>query len=1850
MKQLFSIIFMMVMCANLMAQKYDWGKVEVQMRNRSYRSAMSDASKMLQRATKEGDYEQMLRATIYRIKIGAAYQEDYQDSALAMLKGLMPLLDERHKGICELLMAEFYAEYKDSKYQWAEETNEPTLDYKLWSKGRLNDSIKSLLMATINNKALDVKRCSTSEYDWLTVKREALWVTPTLYDLVVRRCISTGIEGLPGLKELKAFHAGDEARLRLHLEVELLNKREATAEELKGLIKQFKGLEGCDEVTTLYWKLATLAQNENALTEAVAWCDSALAISKKNYGGVLCANLKDEITAPRMELVKVKWDMSNHEEQMVVKSYNTKQLYFRLVKAPQNDQVVNLKEVLKKQPVLKEWSVKIADKGDYQEVGTEVKIPGMPQGRYYILVSNDAMMGKQAMTQYIDHNVCDVVFVICGRYTDEGYLLFRKTGEPVENQLVTIKYHKQNYTATTDKNGYFKCTINKDSYWGDLVFETVWKGVKYQAKSYLRYFSPEEPTQSYTSIYLNKPVYRPGEEVEWAVVTYAGSDVEKHTVQKDLIIEWRDANYKVIDTITAKTDEWGVAHGRFKVPTNGLNGWYNISAMTNNYVEAGTPVKVEAYKEPKFMVTLPQDPTSYNFGDKITVRGSAMSYSQVPIDGGKVDWRVVRKKRNIGWRWWWQENERTLLATGSTTTNQQGGFEIEFEANGEVDMNQLCEFVVEVDVVDRNGESHSANRSIIISRQNRVAMVEDLTANAITLNLTNLEGESIAGAMKVALYKMKLAPTPHLNPHYELKPKDPWADKILIKEWDVENKAGEKTILSVNLGSGNYKVEVRTNDALLEAKASKEFLIVLPNEKRAQTDDLIWCDINDTAEVGSVATLRIGSRFQKVQVHYLVMNESELLINDMVEVSNEIKEIKIPIEARYLGGINVSVASVLENHTMKKDLFVEVPYSHKKIEMRLETFRDKLTPGSKEQWTLKLSNKEWVKNKAEMANVMMTMYDEALHTFNTLAWNLEPWHRIGHMSAIELYGNGISRYAHINRSEHRYPKTPTLYSLLELMERSLDYELYSFASGAAPMNKRASGMVASKAMMNLAVEDVAIEEDSAPLLESTSTEIEVHPEVEVRSNLNTAAFFMPTLRSDNDGEISISFTMPEALTRWNIQGLAWTQDLKVGRLQKQVVTQKEIMVTPNVPRFMRQGDKMDFMVKVSNMSNTAQQLLVTLEMTNAENEKVLKELPSKEVMVEANASNVVSFTIDVPMDVNVATYKVIAKGEHGSDGEQGLIPVLTNRQLMTESLSMYMNGSGEKQYVMKNFVGTPHAMILEYTSNPIWYAIEALPYLEALKSPSYIYMANQLYTLGMGRWILNQYPEAEEAFKQWEKEEPEAFRSNLEKNEDIKQTLLDETPWLRQARNEHDQHRQVAQFFDKTRLATEWDELQQKLIMGQRNDGSWSWMPNGDYSSEYTTSYILKQVGLLKKNGIEICTELEACLEKALNFVDNKEKEYYNKYIKGKKVMFSETDINYLYMRSFWSNIRMNAGCKEMYDFYYNNALKNHNKYENLFTRGQLALVFYRKGDKKVAMEMGNSLRECALYSDEMGMYWRNIQNSWHWYERPIETQSLLIEVFDEILNDAHSVGKMQQWLLKQKQTTHWGNDVATTYAIEALLNHGRTTLTQPEVAITVGDKLITPHSQSSTGYITQHWGGDEINSSMKDITLKAADKKNISWGAMYYQYFEDLDKIPYSDMGIKLKKELYKVESDGTLSAIKQLKVGDKVRVRILIDCDRNLDYIEVKDQRASAFEPISTSSGWNWNKGLSYYADIHDASSSFFIDHLNKGKYMIEYTLNVNASGEYSNGVCCIQCMYAPEFRANSQGVRLTISALDN
>ena len=773
-------------------------------------------------------------------------------------------------------------------------------------------------------------------------------------------------------------------------------------------------------------------------------------------------------------------------------------------------------------------------------------------------------------------------------------------------------------------------------------------------------------------------------------------------------------------------------------------------------------------------------------------------------------------------------------------------------------------------------------------------------------------------------------------------------------------------------------------------------------------------------------------------------------------------------------------------------------------------------------------------------------------------------------------------------------------------------------------------------------------------------------QVSARKNLNETAFFFPNLLSDADGNVKLEFTMPEALTTWRFLGFAHDTELRSGYIEDKVITAKDLMIQPNPPRFLREGDLLEFSVKVSNQSASVQTGRVALNLFDARDNQsvdaaygnVAKEQPFE---IAAGESKSYHWKLNVPDGAYPIIYKTVGATDKLSDGEEGMLPVLSKRILVTESMPLPIRGISTKEFEFKKLLDSgksdtlkSQSLTIQMVSQPAWYAVLALPYLMEFPHECSEQTFNRLYANHLAQHIANSDPKIRRVFDTWRNIQPDALVSSLSKNQDIKSVMIEETPWLRDADRESQSRRNVGILFDENRLKSEVDRTMRKLTEMQRDNGMWPWFPGGP-DNEYLTLYIVTGFGRMRQLGVPIDVapalkglgRLDAWMHERYDDIRLHSRDPEDNHLSSIMAV-------YLYGRSFFLKDLPIAAENEVALGYWKRQAKNHwLKVGSRQSEAHIAIGLKRFGDLETPQAIMKSLRERSVANEEMGMFWRDTELSWWWYHAPIETQALMIEAFDEVANDKVAVEDCKVWLLKQKQTQDWKTTKATADAVYALLLRGDNLLgSDALVQVKLADLTIRPENvEAGTGFYEQKFVRGEIKPEFGKLTLTKTDK-GVSWGSVHWQYLEDISKITTHDgTPLKLEKALFKrtlTKSGPVLEPIAgAVLIGEEIVCRITMRTDRDMEYMHLKDQRGSGTEPVNVLSQYRFQDGLAYYESTRDTASHFFIDYLPKGTYVFEYTVRVQHAGQYPTGMANIQSMYAPEFNSHSESIMLNVES---
>lgn len=1439
-------------------------------------------------------------------------------------------------------------------------------------------------------------------------------------------------------------------------------------------------------------------------------------------------------------------------------------------------------------------------------------------------------------------------------------------------------------------------------------------------------------------LFTDRSIYRPGQILYFKGIAVAKeNEMSKILSQIPLTVSLRDVNYQEVAELDVTTNEYGSFSGKFILPATGLTGNFSLGVSSKSIqINGTTDFSVEEYKRPKFQTSLEPVTKTYKVNDSITVKGTATAYAGSAITDAQVAYTVRRVVYFPRWYYWSRPSvnrSEQEIAYGSTVTDASGNYTIHFKAipDNSIGKEHLPTFSYEItaDVTDINGETHTTTGIVRVgyhSLNAEVKISDRLNKNAkdhkIEVTTTNLNGQAVGAKGTLKMYKLQapkyvLRNRPWAAPDYQnwdkasfrkLFPHDAYVDEHDFTTWakgklvwessfDTEKAAEILLDTSKKCESGKYILELWTQDKFGQEVKAKT-ITTLFSEKDATLADNQLFDIKlDKSEYspGNRAKVTLTSAAKNLWVNVTVEKDRKIVDTRIIRLNKNTESFTLPITELDLGGFAINYSFSAFNAFTSGSLMVPVPYPKTDLEMETVTFRDKLKPNTAETWTFKIKGPKGDKVAAEL---LASMYDASLDAFRGHSWNTGFDYRPTYYSNI--YSNayrsfGTEGFQVYNDFSNGYDYQPQYYDTFDWfgLHFGVGLGIRGYASGlvrksgppsSAPVEiledsseleemvvvqNGLTGNVAGIAEFDKGPEDIQREQNE----EDFST-------VSIRKNLQETAFFFPQLYTDQEGNVSFSFTTPEALTTWKLQLLAHTQNLQSAYTSMESVTQKELMVIPNAPRFLREGDEITLSTKIANLTDkklagqaklqlvdalTGKDITKKLVLTSSSLEKMSAQVEKKGFSVDSLGNTQIFWRLKIPEGIQAVQYTILAKAGDFSDGEQNVLPVLTNRMLVTETLPMWVASNQTKTFVLdklRNNTSTMlsnHKLTLEITSNPAWYAVQALPYLMEYPHECNEQIFAKYYANTLASHIAHSNPRIKEVFDQWRNSD--ALVSNLEKNPELKSLLIQETPWLRDAQSETEQKKRIALLFDLHTMRNERANSLGKLQQNQMSSGAWAWFKGGR-ANRLITQHIITGLGHLKHLKITHGDDgTEQMLKSAVRYLDTEfvqEYEQMKKYAKNlNDDHLSQMQIHYLYMRSFFKNIKTSKKVDEVLAYYQGQAQKYWTK-KGLYSKGMLALALFRMKDGITAKRILRALKENSISNEELGMYWKENTPSWYWYQAPIETQALMIEVFSEMENDSKTVDHLKVWLLKHKQTNQWETTKATTEAVYALLIQGSDWLSVTEtVDVMVGKEKMDPSRlenvklEAGTGYYKTSWSAKEIESKMANVKLTKKGE-GIAWGGLYWQYFEDLDKITSAETPLQLKKKLFLKKNTDTgeeISAITQttdLKVGDLVRVRMELKADRDMEFIHMKDMRAAGFEPVNVLSSYKWQDGLGYYESTKDASTNFFFDYLPKGGYVFEYDLRVNNSGDFSNGITTIQSMYAPEFSSHSEGVRVLVN----
>ena len=1414
-----------------------------------------------------------------------------------------------------------------------------------------------------------------------------------------------------------------------------------------------------------------------------------------------------------------------------------------------------------------------------------------------------------------------------------------------------------------------------------------------------------------TTLLTDRAIYRPGQTVYFkGILTLNATDTNPQTPVANATetVIMRDANYQEVARATFTTDDYGGFSGSFVIPSDRLNGVFTLRSDHGN-----CNFRVEEYKRPTFELNFERVKEQYKLNQPVTLHGSVDALAGFALDNVQYSYRVTRKT-HFPWRcwwWWYPDVEDEQVDFGEGRTDQDGKFAITFNLKPSLktkpQQQPVFTYEVEVTATSAQGETHS-NTYLIRAGYNEIALSTDVSSLVEMDSLakykvyaTNMSGEPAKSRVERKIYRFD--DNPKIN-YLDAMNRRVSLDRQLLSDAEIKqrfpaysfetqaDRLKHKTLVyqdvitlddeapfypgSKKLQPGMYYIELKSLDDTL-AVTAREFNVFSRRSDKMPYTALAWIDTDlETAHPGETVHIRVGSAATNAKMWVQLIHGNEVRMERHLTLNGNVEAFSYTVREDDRDGLMVNTAIVKENCYKVLTDWISVPYDNLDLNVSLATMRDKLSPGSEETWTVRVND---YKNRPAASALVAGMYDVSLDAFARNDWYFN-------MRPNGIYGNSFNT----DQFHFRYVTLPTGYydfvtafdftlpsaqPILHLYHRYYDYMM--------PMAKggRVGAVVErSVAQYNMAVTDEAVEEVALVAEESASAdavdddeaqetkkkeEPKNNEEPAIRENFNETAFFFPNLRTEADGTSTFTFTLPDAITRWRLMMLAYNNGGQSGYKEMEFKATKPVMIMADMPRYLYDTDTLWFVANVINTGDEAVTPKAKLEIFDATTMKPLDLLLSDAVIdlkeIVPGRSQEVRWKVGAKYDLSLIALRFTAYAGPFSDAEQHLLPVLSSEIFLTQTLPITVKAETEQTFDFEAIANPDsrerdYALTLNFSTNPVWYAVQALPSLANIstKRPEnafYVFYANTL-----SAHIANNIPNLMAYIKKWQIETPDALLSQLEKDQDLKAILLQETPWVLEAKSETEQRSRIATLFEVNNLRQQQHETLELLEKTQLYGGGWPWF-EGMPESPFITAYILSGFGKLQKMGAWTFMnnadqrKADRICEKAVKFLEYNVAEVYREMIHSKDEWGIGGGImDQLYALSFFKEQKSDKDFAKAKAYFLERLGKKKEwRGFGFGDRAEAAMLLYRSGDEKTAKAIIASFKETAMKNEQIGMYWPKRYFSWISH---IATHAQIMTAFAEIDQDQETLDKLKVWLLTQKQTTMWENTASTAEACYALLMRGSDWLDDGEKTVTLrfGDTPVsTEGGVAGTGFIQRHWNANEVTEEMRHLTVNNPTG-HLVWGGLFRQYFVPIDEVKGDASGFKISRELFveTVTDKGKLLVPvdkRTLHVGDKVTVKITFECPQDMSFVFVKDLRAAGFEPIEQLSRYRYGDGMRYYQSNTDTDMEFFIDFLTKGVHQLEYSMFVTKEGNLSNGYALIQCQYAPEFSAYSDGMRVKV-----
>ena len=1439
-----------------------------------------------------------------------------------------------------------------------------------------------------------------------------------------------------------------------------------------------------------------------------------------------------------------------------------------------------------------------------------------------------------------------------------------------------------------------------------------------------------------TKLFTDRAIYRPGQTVYFQGITTRrqGEDLSLVNHYSETV-SFRDANWQEITSANFNTDEYGSFSGSFVIPTDKLNGVFHLNAnrgsVTIRVEEYKRPTFEVTFEQPKEQYKLNQEVTMR--GDVKAYAGFGLDdveYTYRVVRKTSFPWRCW-------WWWYpVVDDEQITHGKARTDENGKFAITFNLKPSKTIapEKQPMFTYEIEVTATSKQGETHAETYSIRAG-YNEIAISTDLPRTIeksdlvkYQITVSNLSWQPAKSRISRKIYRYD--DKANINyfeamQHLEVLDRQLYRDeqlsklfpeysfydkrtKTLVDEAEIMVDDKAKFLEGKTLEPGEYVVELKSLDDPL-AVTTEDFTLYENEAKKMPYTAIVWSDVDkSTAHPGDEIKFSIGSSAKDVDIWVQLLHGDEIRFDKKITLNNSVQTFTNKVTEGDRGGLNFRYVLVKENAFRALDNHISVPFDNYDLDVKLATVRDKLSPGAEETWEVTVSD---YKKKPLEAALLAGMYDASLDEFarNYWSFSMSPWGPRSYRFSTCVHdftssNTGIDYFTFIEFFNFSLPSDAPFfdfgYGFGARRYRKGGRVLYDYVEESVPMMAGAVLEKSSNAVdyeIPLVAQNAADEEMAEIMLREVFDESEDDKETSkepaeptLRENFNESAFFFPQLRTNADGSATFSFTMPDALTRWRLMLLAYTKDRKTGSNEYTFTSSKPVMIMADMPRYMYDNDELWFVANVINTGDEPVTPKAKLEIFDAGTMRpvnlIINDGPSTGSgtytipmeTIQPGRSKEVRWKVKGQYDLSLLAFRFTAYAGQFSDAEQHLLPVLSSEIFMTQTLPITVKAETEQTFDFEAIANPDsherdYSLTLNFSTNPVWYAVQALPYLanvstDRAETAFYVFYANTLSS-----YIADHIPNLLNYIKKWQIETPDALLSQLEKDQDLKAIMLQETPWVLEAKSETEQRSRIATLFEVNTLRNQQTNALKLIAQKQKYNGGWPWM-DGMPESPYSSTCILSGFGKLQKMGAwsslsqaDQNTAQSIC-DKAVRYLEYEVAETYRKmkrYSKGKDWPIGSGTLNELYALSFFKEQNSDKDFATAKKYYLGSLDKEWTSF-NFNDRSKGALVLYRNGHEKTAKLMIQSFKECAQKNEQIGMYWPKKYFS---FESHIATHANIMAAFAEIDQNQEMIDELRVWLLTQKQTNKWENSASTADAIYALLIRGSDWFEEgKEVTLRFGNTPIsTEGGVAGTGFIQRRWNANEVTQEMQQLTVNNPTN-HLVWGGLFRQYFVPIDEVKSDESGFTIKRELFveKVTDKGKVlvpvgSALRQaqgpagaavvepvetpLKVGDKVTVKITFTSQQDMSFVFVKDLRAAGFEPIEQISRYEYNDRMSYYQSNTDTDMQFFIEHLPKGTHQLEYSMFVTKEGYLNNGYALIQCQYAPEFSAYSDGMRVKV-----